>query len=206
MQRQLPRPVSSVRQGPHPRASSTRRSGTAALPAWFVGVPDSLMERNPPVKLSTAATQGVLLGLLAAGGIASAIPTTATAAPATAPVDARSDPSSSGSVDGIISLTALGIDVHSDVEASAPTPRRCGYSAQGMDAHYRNCSGRFVLVRADWDNGRHYTTCVGPWGEQGLYHDGTHRQIGARAVPQPPTLITTPSGRQICASSQPDFP
>ncbi|UKD50919.1 DUF6355 family natural product biosynthesis protein (plasmid) [Amycolatopsis sp. FU40] len=153
------------------------------------------------MNFSTTATKGILLGLLVAGGVASAIPATAAAVPAAASSD-----SGSGDVGGIISLKALGIDVHGDVGVSTPAPHRCGYSTQGMDARYRNCSSRFVLVRADWDNGRHYTTCVGPWGEQGLYHDGTHRQVGARAVPKPPTLITTPSGRRICASSQPDFP
>ncbi|MET9260452.1 DUF6355 family natural product biosynthesis protein [Amycolatopsis sp. NPDC004079] len=151
----------------------------------------------------TAASKGVLLGLLAAGGIASAVPTTATAAGPD--VVAHADSGDDG-VGGLINLKALGLDVHGDVGINAPAPRRCGYSAQGMTAHYRNCSSRFVLVRADWDNGRHYTTCAGPWDELGLYPDGKHRQVSARAVPKAPVVITTPSGRRICASSQPDFP
>uniref|UniRef100_UPI003F494B0A DUF6355 family natural product biosynthesis protein n=1 Tax=Amycolatopsis sp. CA-096443 TaxID=3239919 RepID=UPI003F494B0A len=153
------------------------------------------------MNFATVATKGVLLGLLAAGGIASAAPMTAAAAPVAASVHSGND-----GIGGMFSLKALGIDVRADVGANAAAPRRCGYSAQGMDAHYRNCSSRFVLVRAAWDNGRHYTTCVGPWEETGLYHDGPHRQVGARAVPQAPAVITTPSGRRICASSQPEVP
>lgn len=87
---------------------------------------------------------------------------------------------------------------------AAPLPFPCGYSSQGMDAHYRHCANTFALIHVDWDNGNHYTDCYGPWDEQTLWHDGSHRQVNAYFVNTPPRLLKNASGNWICSASQPD--
>ena len=87
---------------------------------------------------------------------------------------------------------------------AAPIPFPCGYSSQGMDAHYRHCANTFALIHVDWDNGSHYTDCYGPWDEQTLWHDGNHRQVNAYFVNTPPRLLKNASGNWICSASQPD--
>ncbi|MGW5716650.1 DUF6355 family natural product biosynthesis protein [Amycolatopsis sp. NPDC003865] len=102
-------------------------------------------------------------------------------------------------------FAALGALVAAPASASAaPVPFPCGYSSQGMDAHYRHCANTFALIHVDWDTGSHYTDCYGPWDEQTLWHDGPHRQVNAYFVNTPPRLLKNSSGNWICSASQPD--
>ena len=106
-----------------------------------------------------------------------------------------------------LGLAVAGIGVAGAGTAAASAAAfPCGYSSQGMDAHYRHCANTFILIRADWDNGSHYTTCLGPWDETTLWHDGPHRQVNAYYVPKAPALMKNVNGQWICRAGQPDWP
>lgn len=106
-----------------------------------------------------------------------------------------------------VGLAAVGAGVaDAGTAAASVAAYPCGYSSQGIDAHYRHCADSFILIRANWDTGTHYTTCVGPWGEVPLYHDGPHRQVNAYYVPKAPALMQNIHGEWICRTGQPDWP
>lgn len=103
-------------------------------------------------------------------------------------------------------LTLAAVPATASAAGASVAAFPCGYSAQGMDAHYRHCANTFILIRADWDNGNHYTNCLGPWDETTLWHDGPHRQVNAYYVPKAPALMQNVNGQWICRAGQPDWP
>ncbi|WP_436499581.1 DUF6355 family natural product biosynthesis protein [Actinokineospora sp. HUAS TT18] len=92
--------------------------------------------------------------------------------------------------------------------ARGGTQWKCGFyptpgDPQGTTARYFHCAYNHIMIRVHWSNGASHLGCIEPWENHPFWRDGGNVVVNAYFVPVTPRVLIAPSGRRVCAASQP---